>query len=114
VTRRKGQQAAASMSPHVGAGMLMRLWEAAPGRGGMTSFESPRSLQESRAKFTCLGLLYGWDSLCSHQLLPVAISYSWVWERGGRGGIAVMRMLKNLVHSQKASKEPRKLFPLNS
>lgn len=49
--------------------------------GGNELSQRAFALQESRAKLTCRGLLYGWDGLCSHQLIPVAISYSWVWER---------------------------------
>lgn len=38
----------------------------------------------------------------------MAISYSWGWET------AVTKMHENLLRSQEASEEPRKLFPLNS
>lgn len=70
------------------------------------------ALRESGAELTCRGLLYGWDGSRSCQLLPVAISYSWGWER--RLGIAITETHENLLHSQEASKEPRKPFPLNS
>ena len=39
------------------------------------------ALWDSGAKLRCRGLLHGWDGSHSHQLLPVAISYSWGWER---------------------------------
>lgn len=107
--RIKRQQAVASPSPCAGAEVLRQLWDAVL-RDWDELNPSLHSLQVSRAKLRYHGLLYGWDS--SHQFLPVAISYSWGWKK--ELGIAVTEMHKNLLHSQEASEEIRKLFPLNS
>lgn len=114
VGRGKGQQAAASLSAGTGAEMLAQVWGAAPS-GGQVVLESPCSWGKQSQTHMLWALI--WVGT-----VPIADNFSpWLFPtagfgRGSRrgGGIAVTEMHENLLHSQEASEEPRKLFPLNS